>query len=142
MFRTRPTTPACSRVERGQLESSGTGRLLLAARRHTHPLTRLTADDQFHASRPRFARFRLVFGRKPSNEDDESDGTSRPVVEVSWGDEWYAASTYEGPREFEVPDHWRSFVGHYRNENPWVGSLRVLILRGKLMLSVTYVSTP
>jgi hypothetical protein len=29
-------------------------------------------------------------------------------------------------------------VGHYRNENPWVGSVRVVILKGKLTLSVSY----
>lgn len=101
-------------------------------------LERLTEDDQFYVAEARFARFALVFGRKPSNESEESEEAKGPVVEVSWGDAWYVASTYEGPREFNVPDQWRSFVGHYRNENPWVGSVRVVILKGTLMLSVSY----
>jgi len=101
-------------------------------------LERLTEDDQFYVAEARFARFALVFGRKPSNESEESEEAKGPVVEVSWGDAWYTGSTYEGPREFDVPDQWRSFVGHYRNENPWVGSVRVVILKGKLMLSLSY----
>jgi len=123
----------------GRLEfvREGEGLFLLHEGRRV-ALERLTEDDQFYVHEPRFARFALVFGRKPSNEGEESDGAKGPVVEVSWGDAWYAASTYEGPREFDVPDHWGSFVGHYRNENPWVGSVRVVILKGKLMLSVSY----
>ena len=123
----------------GHLEFEGEGtRLFLLHEGARIALERLTEEDQFHATEPRFARFAFVFRREPSSEDGESDETSRPVVEVSWGGAWYATSTYEGPREFDVPDHWRSFVGHYRNENPWVGSVRVVILKGKLMLSVTY----
>ena len=40
------------------------------------------------------------------------------------------------------PTDWRGFVGHYRNENPWIGSVRVVILKGKLMLSLTYAVIP
>jgi CubicO group peptidase (beta-lactamase class C family) len=123
----------------GQLEFVSEGeRLFLLREGKRIALERLTEDDQFYVPEPRFTRFPLVFGRKPAKEDEESDKASLPVVEVSWGDAWYAASTYEGPRDFEVPDHWRGFVGHYRNENPWIGSVRVVILKGKLMLSVTY----
>ncbi len=123
----------------GQLEFVSEGeRLFLLREGKGMALERLTEDDQFHVPDMRFARFPLVFGRKPAKEDEETDKASLPVVEVSWGDAWYAASAYEGPREFEVPNHWRGFVGHYRNENPWIGSVRVVILKGKLMLSVTY----
>jgi hypothetical protein len=33
-----------------------------------------------------------------------------------------------------VPQAWRSYVGHYRSEDPWIGSLRVVVLKGRLML--------
>ena len=123
----------------GQLEFVSEGeRLFLLREGRRVALERLTEDDQFHVPEPRFARFPLVFGREPAKEGEESEKASLPVVEVSWGDAWYAASMYEGPRKFDPPDHWRCFVGHYRNENPWVGSVRVVILKGKLMLSVTY----
>ena len=74
---------------------------------------------------PDLARFPLVFGRK------KPDG---PVVEVSNGDAWYATDAYDGPRQFQVPEAWRSYVGHYRSEDPWIGSLRVVVLKGRLML--------
>jgi hypothetical protein len=33
-----------------------------------------------------------------------------------------------------VSEAWRSYVGHYRSEDPWIGSLRVVVLKGRLML--------
>lgn len=53
---------------------------------------------------------------------------------MSCGDAWYATDAYDGPRQFQVPEAWRSYVGHYRSEDPWIGSLRVVILKGRLML--------
>jgi hypothetical protein len=76
-----------------------------------------------------------VFGRKKKpGQEKQGEGAQGPVVEVSWGDAWYTNSAYDGPREFKVPDAWRSYVGHYRTEDPWTGSLRVVLLKGKLML--------
>ena len=40
-----------------------------------------------------------------------------------------------GHVEFPCPTRWRGYVGHYRSEDPWIGSLRVVVLKGKLMLS-------
>jgi hypothetical protein len=34
-----------------------------------------------------------------------------------------------------VPDEWRSYTGHYRNEDPWIGSARIAIRSGKLWLN-------
>jgi CubicO group peptidase (beta-lactamase class C family) len=115
--------------ERGQLKVQSDGEtLLLALDDKVLPLQRLAAPDQFHSSHPDFARFPLVFGRK------QPDG---PVVEVSCGDAWYATDAYDGPRQFQVPDAWRSYVGHYRSEDSWIGSLRVFVLKGRLMLDGT-----
>ena len=69
-----------------------------------------------------------MFGRK---------GEKGPVVEVSCGDAWYTAAAYDGPRQFQVPEAWRSYVGHYRNEDPWNGLLRVFILKGQLLVDGT-----
>ena len=70
----------------------------------------------------------MGFGRK--NEKG-------PVVEVSCGDAWYTAAAYDGPRQFQVPEAWRSYVGHYRSEDPWMGSMRVFILKGQLLVDGT-----
>lgn len=112
--------------ERGQLEFVRDGsRLLLVRASKRAQLQKLATPDQFHVSDPELARFAVVFGRK------KEDG---PVVEVSCGDAWYTTDAYDGPRQFPVPDAWRNYVGHYRSEDPWIGSIRVLILKGRLML--------
>jgi CubicO group peptidase (beta-lactamase class C family) len=112
--------------DRGQLEfvRDGTKLFLLRAGKRTL-LQRLATPDQFHIDDPEFARFPVAFGR------NKADG---PVVEVSCGYAWYATDAYDGPRQFQVPEAWRSYVGHYRSEDPWIGSLRVVILKGRLML--------
>jgi hypothetical protein len=53
---------------------------------------------------------------------------------VSWGGDWYANAHYDGATHFEVPSEWQAYVGHYRNDDPWVGSLRVLIRKDRLTI--------
>lgn len=79
------------------------------------------APDVFFVSHPAFERSPLVFERK---ED--------AVAEVSHGGDWYAGERYTGPRTFETPPEWRAYAGHYRNEDPWMGSVRVLLRKGRL----------
>ena len=50
------------------------------------------------------------------------------------GEEWFAHPRYAGTTELEHPKEWESYVGHYRNENPWIGSLRVVLRKGALMI--------
>ncbi len=115
--------------EHGKLEFAREGTKLFLVRGGKRiQLQRLGAPDRFHVGDPEFARFPLVFGRK------NADG---PVVEVSCGDAWYVADAYDGPRQFQVPQAWRSYAGHYRSEDPWIGSLRVFVLKGRLMLDGT-----
>ena len=115
--------------ERGPLKFERDGKTLLLVRDEKRiKLQKLAGPDQFQVNDPDFTRFPLIFGR---NKPDA------PVVEVSWGDAWYTTDAYDGPRQFQVPDAWRSYVGHYRNEDPWIGSLRVFILKGRLLLDGT-----
>jgi D-alanyl-D-alanine carboxypeptidase len=112
--------------ERGQLEFASDGtKLVLVRNGRRVPLQRQGAPDRFLVDDADLARFPLVFGRK------KPEG---PVVEVSNGDAWYATDAYDGARQFQVPEAWRSYVGHYRSEDPWIGSLRVVVLKGRLML--------
>ena len=113
----------------GKLEFAHEGTKLYLMRAGKRiPLEQGDSPDHFQVSDPAVTRFPLVFGRK--NEKG-------PVVEVSSGDAWYTAPTYDGPRQFEAPEAWRSYVGHYRNEDPWMGSIRVFILKGKLLVDGT-----
>ncbi len=86
----------------------------------------LGTPDAFLA--PGLERFALVFGRQ-----DPKDPKS-PVVDAGWGGDWFAHSRYRGPTTFDHPAEWNAFTGHYRNENPWIGSLRVVLRKGQLMI--------
>ena len=61
-------------------------------------------------------------------------GKDTPVTEVSYGADWYANDKYKGERNFSLPKEWSAFVGHYRNDSPWIGSLRIMQLKGKLSI--------
>lgn len=115
--------------ERGRLEFAHEGSKLFLVRDGKRiQLQRLAAPDQFYVSEPDFTRFPLAFARMKANG---------PVVEVSSGDAWYTTDAYDGPRTFNVSEAWRSYVGHYRTEDAWIGSLRVFMLKGRLMLDGT-----
>ena len=83
-------------------------------------------DDGFLAHEAEWSRYVLVFART---------GAGGPVVEAGWGSDWYAGSAYEGPREFPVPADWQRYPGHYRNDDPWIGSVTVVSRRGQLWLN-------
>ena len=84
-------------------------------------------DGIFVAPHPDFSRFVLLFARA-----DAKDPKS-PVVELGWGNDWFIKSEYSGPKTFDTPKEWASYLGHFRNENNWVGSLHITSRKGKLM---------
>jgi hypothetical protein len=118
--------------------------LFLERERQRIPLEH-SGGDMFVAPHPDFSRFLLVFGRpiaasdgkdiSVSNaKDKDAKSPKSPVVEVGWGGDWYVKSDYSGPKTFDYPKEWDAFVGHYRNENNWIGSMRVVIRKGILLL--------
>ncbi|MFL6203222.1 MAG: serine hydrolase domain-containing protein [Thermoanaerobaculia bacterium] len=86
------------------------------------PLERL-APDAFWVPDPAFALHPLAFERQ-----------GEEVVEASHGADWYAGERYTGPRTFETPPEYLAYAGHYRNEDPWMGSARVILRKGRLWL--------
>lgn len=84
-------------------------------------------DGNFVAPHPDFSRFVFAFGRS------NAKNPKSPVVEVDWGGDWYVTSEYSGPKAFDYPKEWNAFLGHYRNENPWIGSIRIVLRKGQLM---------
>ncbi len=115
------TAPAGSDTRKIVLTAEGT-LLKLTYKGEQIPLE-IIAPDNFYVSHPDFALFPLSFER-----------TEKAVTEASWGGDWYAGEHYTGPRTFENPPEWRAFAGHYRNENPWEGSFRVVLRKGRLWL--------
>jgi hypothetical protein len=85
-------------------------------------------DGNFLAAHPGFSRFVLAFGRS------DAKNPKSPVCEVGWGSDGYVKSGYSGPKTFDCPKEWRTFVGHYRNENNWIGSIRIVLRKGQLLV--------
>jgi len=106
-----------------EVVAEGTALSLVREGRRVALETLLEADAFFA---PGLERFPLAFGRR------EPADPKSPVVEAAWGPDWYAHPRYGGPTTFTVPDEWRACVGHYRNENPWVGSLHIFVRKGRL----------
>src|SRR5258706_6466951 len=86
-----------------------------------------SGDGMFVVPHHDFSRFLLVFGRS------DAKNPKSPVVEVGWGSDWYVKPDYSGPKSFDYRKEWDAFVGHYRNENPWIGGTRFVIRKGVLL---------
>lgn len=84
------------------------------------------APETFLVPHPDFERFPLVFER--------GQGKDAPVVGVGWGGDWFVAPSGSAPVQIGAPPEWQAYVGHYRNENAWLGSLRIVLRRGRMMI--------
>jgi CubicO group peptidase (beta-lactamase class C family) len=82
-----------------------------------------------YAQHPEFDRFAFVFERE--------SGDSGKAVSVGHGSRWWMHERYRGATAFDVPQAWHAYAGHYRNEDPWVGSLRIVLRQGKLWMNGT-----
>lgn len=112
------------------LEVAADGERLVLLHAGQRVALELAGEDTFIALHPDFALFPLVFGRA----GDDGKGA---VADVGWGSDWYTTSAYAGARNFTVPEAWRTFTGHYRSEDPWIGSLRIALRKGRLWLNGT-----
>src|SRR3984885_1020487 len=88
----------------------------------------IETENAFTVLHPDYAHFALLFG----SGGGDAKG---PFAEAGWGEDWFATAEYKGARSFKVPDEWRSYAGHYRNEDPWIGSARIAVRGGKLWLN-------
>ena len=98
------------------------GRLALRWRGQDVVLQR-RGEDSFYVPHPDLEHFLLEFGR---------DGDR--VVEVFHGPDWYAREGYSGPRSFDYPEEWGSFLGHYRTYNFGLTNFRIVLRKGTLLL--------
>ena len=94
------------------------------------PLERRGADA-FYAPHPDFALALLRFGR---------DGEHQ-VTEAFHGADWYPNDRYTGPRNFDTPEEWGAYAGHYRSFTPWITNFRVLIRKDSLVLELPQYGT-
>jgi D-alanyl-D-alanine carboxypeptidase len=84
----------------------------------------------FLVAHPAFERFPLEF------RNDDSGG----VVEAFHGGTWFRGERYDGPDPPEPPEAWRRYPGLYRNHDPWGFVLRILLRKGRLV--ITWPSDP
>ncbi|HUI62553.1 MAG TPA: serine hydrolase domain-containing protein [Steroidobacteraceae bacterium] len=116
-------------------------RLVLLSEGTTIPLQR-SDDDQFIALHPRFALYPVSFGRAAPAPDATPDSPAPPVIELSYGSDWYAHSRFSGAREVPDSPGLAPYVGYYYSENPWVGSARIVQRRGQLWMNGTTALEP
>ena len=79
--------------------------------------------DRFIVKHPAFDSYVLGFVRE-----------NRLVTQVVHGPDWYMGARYTGPRTFEAHKDWEGLVGHYYNDSPWYGDMRVIMRRGQLFI--------
>jgi CubicO group peptidase (beta-lactamase class C family) len=123
-------------------------RLSLVADGQTIPLQHAGGDSFVSTVPGPLAYHSFEFGRKSADANATAEsGTSKasgsageskptaPVVEVSYGGDWYANADYAGPRSFPAPAESDAFVGRYHCDSPWSGDFEVYVLKGRLEAS-------
>ena len=107
------------------------------------PLQHAGGDRFISTVAGQFADYSFTFARKntvaaaqdgavaPANPNQ----TPSPVVEVSYGPQWFVNSAYTGPRTFDVPADYAAFAGTYYSDSAWDGETHVYIVKGELLLS-------
>ena len=82
------------------------------------------AGNQFLVVHPELERFPLRFVR----------GADGQANEAFHGDRWFRSERYDGDLPDEPPQEWHAYPGLYRNDDPWMPTLRVVLRKGQLAL--------
>ncbi|HSE16767.1 MAG TPA: serine hydrolase domain-containing protein [Pyrinomonadaceae bacterium] len=77
--------------------------------------------ERFVVKHPDFDTFLLGFVRE-----------NQQVTQAYHGANWYLGEKYTGPKTFETRKEWEGFVGHYHNDSPWYGDMRIVMRKGQL----------
>ena len=122
--------------------------LFLADEGKRIPLQHTHGDNFISTIEGAFANHTFIFGRgpaesaksgtQPASASGAANGDTHekpgPVVEVSYGPDWYVNGKYSGPRSFTAPKEYGAFAGRYRSESPWGGEALAYVLKGHLTL--------
>ena len=94
------------------------------------------SKDQFIAEHERFALFPLVFGRAPASAPSSADApvVRAAVVDLGYGPDWYGHTRDSDNRNAVAAPELAPYPGVYYSENPWVGTVRIVLRRGKLWM--------
>jgi len=80
--------------------------------------------DRFVVVHPELELFAMRFVR----------GEDGRAVEVFYGNRWFRGERYGGSAPEPVSDAWLAYPGLYRNDDPWMPTLRVVLRKGRLAL--------
>jgi D-alanyl-D-alanine carboxypeptidase len=131
-----------------KLEFASEGRqLFLIDKKNRIPLQHTHGDNFISTMEGVWTNHTFIFGRAqaegPKSETQTASPSAAgkgdshkqpgPVIEVSYGSEWYVNNKYSGPRSFTAPKEYEALVGRYRSESPWGGDALVYTLKGQLM---------
>ena len=106
-----------------KLELSAEGDKLILLHGNRRIVLERGGTDRFLVKHPDFDRFLLGFGRE-----------NQQVTQAFYGGDWYLGAKYTGPKTFETKKEWEGFAGHYYNDSPWYGDMRVVLRKGQLFL--------
>lgn len=127
-----------------KLEFAANGnRLSLVDGGESIPLQHGGGGSFFSTITGRFASYPFEFGRKDAEAGTQpagepaakgADAKKPPVVEVSYGPDWYVNQNYSGAQAFSEPADYAALTGRYRSDSAWGSDVRVYVLKGRLML--------
>ncbi len=115
-----------------KLELVAEGTKLFLVHRGERILLERGGGESFIVKHPEFEIFQLGFVR------DNQKG----ITEAYHGSNWYMGAKYDGPKSFNAPKEWEGYVGHYSNDSPWYGDIRVVLRKGQLYLNGSQRMTP
>jgi D-alanyl-D-alanine carboxypeptidase len=82
------------------------------------------AGNQFLVVHPDLEQFPIRFGRAEGGR----------AHEAFHGNRWFRGDRYDGDPPDRAPDEWSAYPGLYRNDDPWMPTLRVVLRKGRLAL--------
>lgn len=106
-----------------KLEFSAEGNKLVLTHGGRKIVLERAGTDRFIVKHPDFDTFMLGFARE-----------SQQVTQVVHGPDWYMNAKYSGPKTFEAKKEWEGLAGHYQNDSPWYGDMRVVLRKGQLWI--------
>ena len=112
-------------VDGNKLELVADGTRLFLVHRGERILLERGGGESFIVKHPEFEIFQLGFVRE----------NQKGITEAYHGSNWYMGAKYDGPKSFNAPKEWEGYVGHYSNDSPWYGDIRVVLRKGQLYLN-------
>jgi D-alanyl-D-alanine carboxypeptidase len=100
-------------------------------------------EDQFIALDPKFSLYLILFGREPAPAGGPQPGAAAPaVVDLGYGPDWFANSRHTDSRAVQSAPELAPYPGLYCSNDPFLGSTRIVIRRGKLWADGVTLLTP